>query len=114
MHRLLYKYVKVTSMPIYEYHCKACGHHFELMQKVSAPVPGKCPTCNRAKVEKLVSTTSFQLKGTGWYATDCKDNKQKEADKVDDQGKSGGTEDAQAANADKKAKPATKTADPKS
>ena len=98
-------------MPIYEYHCKACDHHFELMQKMSDLPPTKCPQCKRAKVEKLVSATTFQLKGTGWYATDFKDNKQKEPDKVDDQGKSGDTGDKQSANDDKKTKPADKTAD---
>ena len=55
-------------MPIYEYHCKKCGD-FEAMQKMSEPPLSECPTCHR-KVTKLISSTSFQLKGSGWYVTD--------------------------------------------
>ncbi len=60
-------------MPIYEYHCKKCGHVFETMQKVSDPAPPGCPQCESADISRLVSATSFKLKGTGWYATDFKD-----------------------------------------
>jgi putative FmdB family regulatory protein len=55
-------------MPIYEYRCEQCGE-FEVMQKITGRPLAKCPTC-RSKVTKLISNTSFQLKGTGWYATD--------------------------------------------
>jgi putative FmdB family regulatory protein len=55
-------------MPIYEYLCDRCGR-FEVMQKVSDAPVKKCPTC-KARVSKLISNTSFQLKGSGWYATD--------------------------------------------
>jgi len=55
-------------MPIYEYQCKKCGQ-FEEMQKITDPPLKRCPTCH-AKVTKLISNTSFQLKGTGWYITD--------------------------------------------
>jgi putative FmdB family regulatory protein len=55
-------------MPIYEYHCKKCGD-FEVMQKMSDAPLSECPTCHR-KVNKLISSTSFQLKGSGWYVTD--------------------------------------------
>jgi putative FmdB family regulatory protein len=55
-------------MPIYEYECKKCGR-FEAMQKMSDAPLGRCPTC-RGKVAKLISSTSFQLKGSGWYITD--------------------------------------------
>ena len=55
-------------MPIYEYHCGKCGD-FEVMQKISDKPLGTCPTCRR-KVTKLISSTSFQLKGSGWYITD--------------------------------------------
>lgn len=55
-------------MPIYEYRCGKCGT-FEVMQKISEPVLRKCPTC-KGKVERLVSRSSFILKGNGWYATD--------------------------------------------
>ncbi len=56
-------------MPIYEYRCRACGHEFERMQKVDARPPRGCPQC-AGKVEKLISRTSFQLKGGGWFASD--------------------------------------------
>src|SRR5258706_15952050 len=55
-------------MPIYEYHCGKCGD-FEVMQKMSDKPLRTCPTCRR-KVNKLISSTSFQLKGSGWYITD--------------------------------------------
>src|SRR6185436_21088629 len=55
-------------VPIYEYHCDKCGD-FELTQKITDAPLKKCPTC-RSRVKKLISTTSFQLKGSGWYVTD--------------------------------------------
>jgi putative FmdB family regulatory protein len=55
-------------MPIYEYHCGKCGD-FEVMRKMSDKPLTACPTCRR-KVTKLISSTSFQLKGSGWYVTD--------------------------------------------
>lgn len=55
-------------MPIYEYRCRGCGHQFEELQKMSDKPIRKCPKCLARRVEKLVSMTSFQLKGGGWYA----------------------------------------------
>src|SRR3972149_7704967 len=55
-------------MPIYEYKCQKCGI-FEITQRITDKSLGKCPTC-KGKVKKLISNTSFQLKGTGWYITD--------------------------------------------
>jgi putative FmdB family regulatory protein len=55
-------------MPIYEYRCEHCGD-FEEMQRITDPPLSRCPTCKR-KVRRLISNTSFQLKGTGWYVTD--------------------------------------------
>ena len=59
-------------MPIYEYRCAACGHHGEHLQKVSDAPLTKCPECGKAKYRKQLSAAGFQLKGTGWYATDFK------------------------------------------
>jgi len=56
-------------MPIYEYACQKCGEHLEVMQKMSDKPLTRCPKC-RGKLEKMLSQTSFQLKGSGWYATD--------------------------------------------
>ena len=55
-------------MPIYEYRCEKCGD-FEQTQRISDPPLDRCPTCRR-KVRRLISNTSFQLKGSGWYVTD--------------------------------------------
>jgi putative FmdB family regulatory protein len=55
-------------MPIYEYRCSKCGE-FEVTQRITDKPLSKCPKC-RSKVSKLISNTSFQLKGSGWYVTD--------------------------------------------
>ncbi|MBI2986577.1 MAG: zinc ribbon domain-containing protein [Deltaproteobacteria bacterium] len=55
-------------MPIYEYKCQRCGD-FEVTQKITDKPLTRCLTC-KGKVKKLISNTSFQLKGTGWYVTD--------------------------------------------
>lgn len=55
------------AMPVYEYRCGACGHEFEEWQKISEPPIKTCPTCKKKKVERLISATSFVLKGGGWY-----------------------------------------------
>lgn len=59
-------------MPIYEYRCSACGHEEEFLQKVTDPVLTQCPACGKATFEKQLSAAGFQLKGSGWYATDFK------------------------------------------
>ena len=62
-------------MPIYEYKCQVCGSIFEIFQKVSDQKLNKitCKTCNKVNnVEKIVSTSGFRLKGSGWYVTDFK------------------------------------------
>ena len=55
-------------MPIYEYQCGKCGT-FEATQRITDKPLTKCPTC-KGKVKRLISNTSFQLKGSGWYITD--------------------------------------------
>ena len=64
-------------MPIYEYQCADCGAVFEVMQRISAPAPDKCPECSGANLKKLISKVGFQLKGTGWYETDFKNKDSK-------------------------------------
>src|SRR5262245_55119638 len=59
-------------MPIYEYKCAACGHGEDHLQKVSEKPLTKCPSCGKKKYEKQLSAAGFQLKGSGWYATDFK------------------------------------------
>ena len=61
------------SMPLYEYKCKSCGKLFEVLQKINSEPLKKCLYCN-GRVEKQISVSSFQFKGTGWYITDYKKN----------------------------------------
>lgn len=56
-------------MPIYEYQCSKCGERFEAFQKINDKPLKQCKFC-QGKVERLISQTSFQLKGSGWYLTD--------------------------------------------
>jgi putative FmdB family regulatory protein len=75
-------------MPIYEYRCENCGHHAEFLQKASEPPLTDCPVCNQPKLRKLLSAAGFQLKGSGWYATDFKNKGAKPAEKKADDKKS--------------------------
>jgi putative FmdB family regulatory protein len=60
------------TMPIYEYHCEACGLRKEHLQKMSDAPLAACPACGSADYKKQLSAAGFQLKGSGWYATDFK------------------------------------------
>ncbi|AEV25717.1 putative regulatory protein, FmdB family [Azospira oryzae PS] len=59
-------------MPIYEYRCPACGHQQDHMQKMSDAPLTACPQCGKDGYAKQISAAGFQLKGSGWYATDFK------------------------------------------
>ena len=59
-------------MPIYEYLCTSCGFQKDYLQKVSDPVLTVCPECGKATFAKQLTAAGFQLKGSGWYATDFK------------------------------------------
>lgn len=56
-------------MPIYEYKCTKCGKHHEIIQRHNDKPVTRCPECG-GRTKKLISNTSFVLKGTGWYKTD--------------------------------------------
>ncbi len=56
-------------MPIYEYECEKCGHHMEALQKISDPPINECECCHSG-LKKLISQSTFHLKGSGWYVTD--------------------------------------------
>jgi putative FmdB family regulatory protein len=56
-------------MPIYEYECDKCGSHLEVLQRMGEKPLTRCTKC-RGRVRKVVSRSSFQLKGSGWYVTD--------------------------------------------
>jgi putative FmdB family regulatory protein len=59
-------------MPIYAYKCASCGHAKDVLQKISDPLLTVCPVCGAAAFEKQLTAAGFQLKGSGWYATDFK------------------------------------------
>ena len=62
-------------MPIYGYRCEACGEEHDVLQKVSEAPLTKCPACGKKALKKQLSAAGFQLKGSGWYATDFKSKK---------------------------------------
>jgi len=59
-------------MPIYAYKCNACGFAQDVLQKMSDPVLTECPSCGKVSFDKQLTAAGFQLKGSGWYATDFK------------------------------------------
>jgi putative FmdB family regulatory protein len=59
-------------MPIYAYRCTQCGHSKDVLQKISDPVLTDCPVCGKPSFAKQLTAAGFQLKGSGWYATDFK------------------------------------------
>jgi putative FmdB family regulatory protein len=63
---------KALLMPIYAYKCDACGHAKDVLQKMSDAPLTDCPACGAPKFNKQLTAPGFQLKGTGWYATDFK------------------------------------------
>src|SRR5687768_14949453 len=67
-------------MPIYEYSCQKCGARVEVMQKITDKPLKRCKSCG-GKLEKEWSTSSFQLKGSGWYVTDYAGKKSGAAEK---------------------------------
>ena len=57
-------------MPIYAYKCESCGHAKDVLQKISDAPLTDCPACGQATFSKQLTAAGFQLKGSGWYATD--------------------------------------------
>ena len=70
-------------MPIYAYRCTSCGHAKDVLQKVSDPLLTDCPACGAATFVKQLTAAGFQLKGSGWYASDFKGGKKSEEAKPD-------------------------------
>ena len=87
-------------MPIYEYRCSSCGAQKDVMQKLSDAPLTICPECGSPSFSKQISAAGFQLKGSGWYATDFKSSGSKPA------------EAAKTAEAKPEAKPETKAETP--
>ena len=63
-------------MPFYEYECPHCGYRDEVLQKISDKPLKKCPNCGKSGLKKLMSAPVFRLKGSGWYETDFKSDKE--------------------------------------
>ena len=61
-------YALEESMPTYEYQCEKCGHEFEREQRITEDPIKTCPKCKAPKAKRLISATSFVLKGGGWYS----------------------------------------------
>jgi len=61
-------------MPIYAYQCTECRHEVDVLQKISDAPLTECPSCHRSSMVKKVTAAGFQLKGSGWYATDFRNN----------------------------------------
>jgi putative FmdB family regulatory protein len=74
-------------MPIYEYRCTACKAELEKLQKISDPPLVECPECGRDTLIKLISASSFRLKGSGWYETDFKTGNKKNVAAEENSGK---------------------------
>ena len=70
-------------MPLYEYRCSSCGHQQEFLQKWSDNPITVCTACGKETFSKMLTAAGFQLKGSGWYATDFKGSGSKPAAKAD-------------------------------
>lgn len=97
-------------MPIYEYQCGKCGHEFERQQRMSDDPVKTCPECRSRKVKKLISQTSFVLKGGGWYSDLYSSSK--EAKSSDSDSANASTSEGSSKNETDK-KPETKSKDKK-
>jgi putative FmdB family regulatory protein len=91
-------------MPFYEYECPSCRYYAEVMQKISDTPLKKCPSCGKSGFKRLISAPVFRLKGSGWYETDFKSDKDKQRNLVGEREEAKPAESAKATDAD--AKPA--------
>lgn len=90
-------------MPIYEYECGSCGHRLEAFQKMSDAPLTECPQCKKTALTKLVSAAGFQLKGTGWYATDFRNKGKSEPAQKEDKSSNEGKSTDSSSNSETKA-----------
>lgn len=84
-------------MPFYEYECSSCRYYAEVMQKITDTPLKKCPSCGQTTFKKLISAPVFRLKGSGWYETDFK------SDKDNQRNLAGGDKEEAASKAENKA-----------
>ncbi|MGH0034871.1 MAG: FmdB family zinc ribbon protein [Myxococcota bacterium] len=95
-------------MPIYEYRCDKCEHEFEREQRISDDPVKTCPKCRSRRVKRLISQTSFVLKGGGWYSDLYSSSKGGKSDSSDSDGKSASKESKSDSKSDSKPKSKTK------
>lgn len=101
-------------MPFYEYECENCKFYTELLQKVSDEPLKKCPSCKKNTMKKLVSAPVFRLKGSGWYETDFKSDKENKRNlAVDKEPESTSSEESKPPKAVSDSKPSTPAAESK-
>ena len=99
-------------MPIYAFHCTACGHDFDRLQKLSDPDPEFCPVCGEPTVKRQLTAPSFRLAGSGWYETDFKkDGDRKRNLAGNDDAPKSDAKDAAGPKKSEDAKPAAKPAE---
>jgi len=96
-------------MPIFEYRCDECGHQEDHLQKSSERPLTKCPACGKKAYKKMLSAAGFQLKGSGWYATDFKTTGKKPAEKKADLKGEAKTESKSESKSDSKTEAKTET-----
>ena len=96
-------------MPIYEYRCSKCGFQKEFLQRLSEAPLVKCPECGKRTLNKMVTAAGFQLKGTGWYATDFKNSGSKPKPKTKDMPADGSSKETAVKDAPAKDAPAKDT-----
>ena len=77
-------------MPIYEYVCKSCGHELDALQKMSDDPLTDCPDCGETALKRKISAPRFRLKGSGWYETDFKTDKDRKRNLADGGGSGDG------------------------
>lgn len=95
-------------MPIYEYACTRCRKHHEIMQKITDKPLAKCPEC-KGTLRKMISNTSFVLKGSGWYVTDYARNDKKAEKPPKETFAEASEKTADTASGDNKAEPRSET-----
>ena len=92
-------------MPTYDYECDACGHQWELFQKITDDAVKKCPDCNKKKARRLFGTgAAIVFKGSGFYQTDYRSESYKKAQKEDSKSKDSKSESKSESSSDTKTK----------
>jgi putative FmdB family regulatory protein len=105
---------EVERMPTYEYRCQACEHEMEATHSIKDSALVECPVCHAPKLERLISSTSFQLKGSGWYKDlySSKKSESKSTDRSEKVQSKVNESNAKSAEATKSSETTTKSSEP--